>query len=88
MRSSCRLLDGTIAGSVLRFNHGVKNLRDHACIPMHQAVRAASLNAAASAGVDSFKGSLTPGKDADIILMDEDCEVHKTIVRGVCKYEK
>ncbi|MBQ4075208.1 MAG: N-acetylglucosamine-6-phosphate deacetylase [Clostridia bacterium] len=84
----CRLLDGTIAGSVLRFNHGVKNLRDHACIPMHQAVRAASLNAAASAGVDSFKGSLTPGKDADIILMDEDCEVYKTIVRGVCKYTK
>ena len=84
----CRLLDGTIAGSVLRFNHGVRNLRDHACIPMHQAVRAASLNAAASAGVDGFKGSLTPGKDADIILMDEDCQVYKTIVRGVCKFEK
>ncbi|MBE5786555.1 MAG: N-acetylglucosamine-6-phosphate deacetylase [Clostridiales bacterium] len=84
----CRLLDGTIAGSVLRFNHGVRNLRDHAHIPMHLAVNAASLNAAASAGVDRFKGSLTPGKDADIILMDDACEVHKTIVRGVCKYEK
>lgn len=84
----CRLLDGTIAGSVLRFNHGVRNLRDHACIPMYTAVRAASLNAAASAGVEDRKGSLTPGKDADIILMDENCEVYKTIVRGVCKYER
>lgn len=84
----CRLLDGTITGSVLRFNHGVRNLRDHAAIPMYQAVRAASLNAAESAGVADRKGSLTPGKDADIILMDEDCEVYKTIVRGVCKYER
>lgn len=82
----CRLQDGTIAGSVLRFNHGVRNLRDHASIPLHQAVRAASLNAAESAGLAAVKGSLTPGKDADIILMDEACEVYRTIVRGVSKF--
>ncbi|MBE5781759.1 MAG: N-acetylglucosamine-6-phosphate deacetylase [Clostridiales bacterium] len=84
----CRLQDGTIAGSVLRFNHGVRNLRDYASLPLHQAVRAASLNPAESAGVADRKGSLTPGKDADIILMDAACEVHKTIVRGVCKFSK
>lgn len=84
----CRLQDGTIAGSVLRFNHGVRNLRDYASIPLYQAVRAASLNPAESAGLADTKGSLTPGKDADIILMDEACEVYKTIVRGVCKFSK
>ena len=84
----CRLQDGTIAGSVLRFNHGVRNLRDYASIPLYQAVRAASLNPAESAGLAETKGSLTPGKDADIILMDEACEVYKTIVRGVCKFSK
>lgn len=84
----CRLLDGTIAGSVLRLNHGVRNLRDNAALPMHQAVRAASLNPAESAGVADRKGSLQPGKDADIVLMDGACEVQKTFVRGVCKFTR
>ena len=84
----CRLKDGTIAGSVLKLNQGVRNLRDYGYIPLYAAVRAASLNAAESAHLDDRKGSLTPGKDADIILMDEECNVLKTIVRGVCKYTK
>ena len=57
-------------------------------MPLYTAVRAASLNAAESAHLDGRKGSLAPGKDADIILMDEDCNVLKTIVRGVCKFTK
>ena len=84
----CRLLDGTIAGSVLKLNFGVRNLRDYGCVPLYTAVRAASLNAAESAHLEGRKGSLTPGKDADIILLDEDCNVLRTIVRGVCKYVK
>ena len=84
----CRLQDGTIAGSVLRMNHGVRNLRDYACLPMYQAVRAASLNAAESANLARHKGSLTAGKDADIALLDDDCEVRMTIVNGVVKYAK
>ena len=84
----CRLKDGTIAGSVLKLNQGVRNLRDYGYVPLYTAVRAASLNAAESAHLDDRKGSLTPGKDADIILMDENCNVLKTIVRGVCKFQK
>lgn len=84
----CRLADGTIAGSVLKLNDAVRNFRDHASIPMWKAVRAASLNAAQSAGVAARKGSLDSGKDADIVLMDEDCRVLKTYVRGVCRYER
>lgn len=83
----CRLTDGTIAGSVLRLNRAVKNLRDHGNIPLFAAVRAASLSAAESANLADRKGSLTPGKDADIVLMDSECEVRKTFVRGICKYE-
>lgn len=82
----CRLTDGTIAGSVLRLNQAVKNLRDYGNIPMYAAVRAASLNAAESAGLAERKGSLAPGKDADIVLMDRDCSVIKTIIRGICRY--
>ena len=82
----CRMADGTIAGSVLRLNRAVRNYRDYAGVPLYVAVRAASLSAAESAGLAARKGSLTPGKDADIILMDDDCRVKRTIVRGRTKY--
>ena len=39
-------------------------------------------------GLGDEKGSLAPGKDADIVLLDKDCQVLKTIVGGVCKYSK
>lgn len=84
----CRLQDGTIAGSVLKMNDAVRNFRDHAGVTMAQAVRAASLNAAASAGLAEHKGSLETGKDADIVLMDDACRVQRTFVRGVCKWQQ
>ncbi len=82
----CKLKDGTIAGSVLRLNQGVRNYRDYAGVPLWAAVRCASLSAAESVGLAGTKGSLEPGKDADIILLDEDCNVKRAIVRGVTKY--
>lgn len=83
----CRLTDGTIAGSVLPFCQGVRNLKENAGLSMVQAVRAGSLNAACSAGVEDRKGSLEKGKDADILLMDEECRILRTFVRGQCKYQ-
>ena len=82
----CRLEDGTIAGSVLAMNQGVRNLRDHAALPMHLAVRSASLSPAQAVGLDMQKGSLEVGKDADITLLDPQCGVLRTIVGGECKY--
>ena len=84
--SLCKLADGTICGSILTMNIGVRNLRDYGHIPMYEAARIGSLNAAESCGAEANKGSLEPGKDADIVLMDEECVVWKTFVRGMCKY--
>ena len=78
----CTLEDGTIAGSVLRMNVGVRNLRDHASLPMWQAVRAASLSPARSVRADASKGSLKAGKDADIILFDEDIDIKQVYIGG------
>ena len=80
--NECRMADGTIAGSVLKMNEAVRNYREYAHIPMYEAVRAGSLNAAESAGIAEDRGSLTPGRQADIILMDDSCRVLRTIVRG------
>ena len=84
----CRLKDGTIAGSVLKMNQAVRNLRDYGKIPLYEAVRAATLTAAESAGLEDRKGSLTPGKDADLVLLDADCNVLETVIRGVSRYRR
>jgi N-acetylglucosamine-6-phosphate deacetylase len=39
-------------------------------------------------GVDKFKGSLLPGKDADIILFDEQVTIDTTIVGGRIVYSR
>ena len=83
----CRLADGTIAGSVLRMNHAVRNFAGNAGIEVWQAVRLASLNPARVIGADGTKGSLEPGKDADIIIFDDDFEITRTIRGGRTIYE-
>ncbi len=82
----CLLPDGTIAGSVLKLNQAVKNMRDNTDIPLYEIVAAASLNAAKVIGEDYRKGSLEKGKDADIIITDNDFNVLKTIVKGNCLF--
>ena len=78
----CRLADGTIAGSVLRLNHAVRNLLKYTSLPVWEAVNAASLNPAKRIGADGVKGSLEKGKDADIVLCDEEFNICRTISRG------
>ena len=83
----CRLEDGTVAGSVLHLNHGVWNVYKNSNIPLYECVNCASLNPATAIGIADRKGSLDIGKDADIVITDENFEVKKTIIRGETKYE-
>lgn len=83
----CRLEDGTVAGSVLRLNQGVWNVYKNSNIPLYECVNCASLNPATTIGVSNCKGSLEIGKDADIVITDNEFEVKKTIIKGVVKYE-
>ena len=84
----CRLQDGTIAGSVLRLNDAARNLHRLGKVPLRDAIHAASLSAARTIGMDREKGSIEEGKDADFILIDDDCRVYSTFVRGTLKYSK
>ncbi len=83
----CRLTDGTIAGSVLKLNKGVWNVYQNSEIPLWECVNCASLNPATVIGVADKKGSLAVGKDADIIVLDEEFNLKKTIIGGHLRYE-
>ena len=83
----CRLADGTIAGSVLKLNNAVKNVLDHTDLPVYEAFKLASLNPAKAIRVDDRLGSLEEGKDANIIITDENINVIRTIKKGRTIYE-
>ena len=80
----CRFPDGTIAGSSLTMDRAVRNFRKHTGLPLYEVVNMASLYPARSVGIDGAKGSLEPGKDADIIITDGEFNVVQTLIRGQC----
>ena len=83
----CRLADGTVAGSILHLNTGVWNVYSNSDIPLYECVNCASLNPATVLGLDSRKGSIEIGKDADIIITDGEFNVQKTVIGGKIRYE-
>lgn len=78
----CRLLDGTIAGSVLTLNKGILNMLNNTTLPVHTCVKMASLNPACALGVDKTKGSIEVGKDADLFLADDEFNTYGTFIGG------
>lgn len=78
----CLLEDGTIAGSVLKLNEAVRNLRDYTELSLPEVFACASLNPAKAVGEADKIGSLEVGKCADIIICDEDINVFTTIIDG------
>ncbi len=78
----CRLQDGTIAGSVLTLNKAVLNLSIYANLPLHEAVKHASLYPARVLGIDHLLGSLAPAKRADLFIADNQMNVLSTFING------
>ncbi len=83
----CRLADGTIAGSVLKLNHAVRNVLANTNLPVNEVFKMASLNPATSIRCADRIGSLEAGKDADIIIADENINIVRTIKKGRTIYE-
>ncbi|GKV56835.1 N-acetylglucosamine-6-phosphate deacetylase [Sporosarcina sp. NCCP-2222] len=84
--SRATLKDGTLAGSVLKMNDALKRLHATGTVTMEELVALSSANAAKQLGVYDRKGSLTAGKDADIVLLDEQFNVVATFCRGRMVY--
>lgn len=84
--SLCRRTDGTIAGSVLTLLQGVQNVYKATGIPLWECVNCASLNPAGVLGIANRKGSLEPGKEADIVMVNPEFAVTATVVEGKTVY--
>lgn len=83
-----KLLDRTaFAGSVATTDRLVRTVVQQAAIPLLDAVKMMTLTPAEIMGVGKEKGSLAIGKDADILIFDEDIHIRMTIVQGNPVYQ-
>jgi N-acetylglucosamine-6-phosphate deacetylase len=64
----------------------VKNGIEMMGLSVKDSIRMATLTPAEIAGVSSRKGSISKNKDADIIIVDEKCNVLTTIAKGKIIY--
>lgn len=79
---AARLENGSLAGSTLNLRDAVYNLVNYLDIPIHEAVRMASLTPAKAINIHKNKGSIEIGKDADLIFIDKDVNILGTMVAG------
>lgn len=83
-----RVNNGVIAGSTLTMNHGIKVLIEKVGLNIIEASQMASSTPARVLGVYGRKGSLSPGKDADFVLLDKlDFFVKQVWVAGRCEVD-
>jgi N-acetylglucosamine-6-phosphate deacetylase len=74
--------DGTIAGSALQIDHGVRNLMEYAGIPFEQAIVHATAAPATLLGLDREMGTLASGRRADLAIWSAAFQPLTTIVGG------
>jgi N-acetylglucosamine-6-phosphate deacetylase len=84
--NSARLHDGTLAGSILTLNKAVLNIMKYTDLKIYEAVALASFNPAKLINMDKSKGSIKIGKDADLIIFDEELKVDLSISGGKIIY--
>ena len=75
------------AGSVATTDRLVRTATKIAEIPLCEAVRMTSATPARIMGIQQHKGSLQKGKDADLLLFNENIEIKMTMIKGNIVYE-
>ncbi|MGI6337538.1 MAG: amidohydrolase family protein [Eubacteriales bacterium] len=74
-------VDGKLDGSELTMDKACYNMKRHSGLPTEDVWRMASINPARMLGM-SHIGRLEPGCDADILIADEDFNLHMVISKG------
>ncbi len=74
--------NGVRAGSTLTTGQALKNIMKFTGRPIEEVLQFLTVNPAKLIGVFDKKGSIADGKDADLVILDEENNVTDTFVRG------
>lgn len=86
-KGDASLVDGgSRAGSTLTMDRAINNIMKFTGKPMEECSQLISNNPATLLGIEDQKGKIAIGKDADIVLLNEDYTVFSTIARGKTIY--
>lgn len=77
----------TLCGSIAALDECVRVFRQSTNCSTEYALEAASLHPAQTLGIQSKKGSLSFGADADFICLGQDLSVWSTWIAGECVFE-
>jgi len=75
--------DGTLSGSNITLLDAVRNCVNHCDVPLSSAFNMASLHPARVLKKEEFLGSLSVGKKADLLILDDDLVLQQAFVAGV-----
>ena len=79
--------NGRLSGSTKPVLFGMKNLVTKLNKPLEKVIRMASLNPCRTYGFDKEKGSILLGKDADLVVIDDDYNCIATYANGRKVYD-
>lgn len=82
-----RTSTGSLAGSTLTLDAGLRNVINYAGLSLEEALPMATSVPADAMGLAGRKGVLAPGADADVILLDAGLNVRLTMVAGQVVYQ-
>ncbi len=78
-----KLLDRTaFAGSTATADRLIRTMHELTDAPLYQVVKMMTLSPAKLLKIDDRKGSITQGKDADIVIFDDDIAIDLVMVKG------
>lgn len=80
------LADGTLAGSILKMKDAMHNMIRFAKCKLEDVIFMTSINPAKELKLYHRKGSIAVGKDADLVVLDQEYEVVLTLCRGNLAY--
>jgi len=85
---AARYKDGTLIGTAIGLSQIIERLIKFTDCPLGTAIRTVTQNPAELLELQDKKGTITVGKDADLILLDDNLSVHTTIVAGKIVFQK
>ena len=78
----------SFAGSIATADRLVRTMISMADVSLTDAIKMITVTPARILGISDHKGSLSVGKDADIVLFDNDITISMTIIKGEIIYQK